>query len=41
MLNVIGDPSRQGLKLGDFVGKLDEGNPGLLTLSDNRLVKNG
>ncbi|PAV63737.1 hypothetical protein WR25_11569 [Diploscapter pachys] len=35
VLNVIGDPSRQGLKLGDLVGKLDEGNPGLLTLSDN------
>ena len=41
VLNVIGDPSRQALKLGELVGKLDEGNPGLLTLSDNRLAKSG
>ncbi|KAK6056304.1 Bromodomain protein [Cooperia oncophora] len=37
VLNVIGETDRKCLKLGDIVGPLDEGTPGMLSLGDHRL----
>ncbi|VDO26061.1 unnamed protein product [Haemonchus placei] len=37
VLNVIGETEKKGLKLGDIVGPLEEGTPGMLSLGDHRL----
>ncbi|WKX92622.1 hypothetical protein Q1695_010559 [Nippostrongylus brasiliensis] len=37
VLNVIGESEKKGLKLGDIVGPLEEGTPGMLSLGDHRL----
>uniref|UniRef100_A0A183F3A1 Bromo domain-containing protein n=1 Tax=Heligmosomoides polygyrus TaxID=6339 RepID=A0A183F3A1_HELPZ len=37
VLNVIGEGEKKGLKIGDIVGPLEEGTPGMLSLSDHRL----
>ncbi|KIH44926.1 hypothetical protein ANCDUO_25039, partial [Ancylostoma duodenale] len=37
VLNVIGETDKKGIKLGDIVGPLEEGTPGMLSLGDHRL----
>ncbi|EPB74955.1 hypothetical protein ANCCEY_05931, partial [Ancylostoma ceylanicum] len=37
VLNVIGETDKKGVKLGDIVGPLEEGTPGMLSLGDHRL----
>ncbi|KHJ75733.1 hypothetical protein OESDEN_24651 [Oesophagostomum dentatum] len=37
VLNVIGETEKKGIKLGDIVGPLEEGTPGMLSLGDHRL----
>uniref|UniRef100_A0A0R3Q0F6 Bromo domain-containing protein n=1 Tax=Angiostrongylus costaricensis TaxID=334426 RepID=A0A0R3Q0F6_ANGCS len=37
VLNVIGEGEKKGLKLGDIIGPLEEGTPGMLSLGDHRL----
>ncbi|PIO77321.1 Bromodomain protein [Teladorsagia circumcincta] len=39
VLNVIGETEKKGLKLGDIVGPLEEGTPGMLSLGDHRYSK--
>ncbi|VDN34976.1 unnamed protein product, partial [Cylicostephanus goldi] len=35
VLNVIGETEKKGIKLGDIVGPLEEGTPGMLSLGDH------
>lgn len=37
VLNVIGEGEKKGLRLGDIIGPLEEGTPGMLSLGDHRL----
>ncbi|KAK6726761.1 hypothetical protein RB195_004836 [Necator americanus] len=37
VLNVVGETDKKGIKLGDIVGSLEEGTPGMLSLGDHRL----
>ncbi|VDM72752.1 unnamed protein product, partial [Strongylus vulgaris] len=39
VLNVIGETEKKGIKLGDIVGPLEEGTPGMLSLGDHSLSR--
>ena len=38
MLNVIGETEKKCIKLGDIIGPLEEGTPGMLSLGDHRCI---